>query len=49
MEELTYFESLTYIQSGISISKDGITMTEDKVNHLFLLEDDDAKILFRIN
>lgn len=49
MEELTYFEALTYIQSGISISKDGVTMTEDKINHLFLLKDDDATILFTIN
>ena len=36
MEELTYFEALNYVQSQMPISKDGVQMTEEKINDLFL-------------
>jgi hypothetical protein len=47
-ESLTYFEALTYIQSGIIISKDGQMMNELKINDLFFLEDDDTTFIFTI-
>lgn len=49
MEKLTYFEALTYIQSGISISKDGEDMNERKINDLFFDVDDEETIEFKIH
>lgn len=48
-ELLTYFEALTYIQSGIQISKDGQIMNELKINDLFFLQDDDKTFTFTIH
>jgi len=47
-EQLTYFEALTYVQSGIAISKDNQIMTERQINDLFILEDDDKTFYFTI-
>ncbi len=49
MEELTYFEALTYVQSGIVISVNGTIMTEERVNNIFFLKDDDETIRFKIH
>lgn len=51
MEDLTYFEALTYIQSGISIFKDGEEMTERKINDLFFdfMDNDNKTIEFKIS
>ncbi len=49
MEELTYFEALTYVQSGIVISLNGVTMTEDRINNVFFLKEDDDTIRFKIH
>lgn len=51
MEELTYFEALTYIQSNILISKDGEDMNERKINDLFFdyMDDENKTIEFKIS
>ena len=50
MEELTYFEALTYIQSGIILFRNGKEVTEKKVNDLFFnfLNDENKTIDFEI-
>jgi hypothetical protein len=49
MEELTYFEALNYVQSQMPISKDGVQMTEEKINDLFLFVNEDDTIEFKVN
>lgn len=49
MENLTYFEALTYIQGGIQISRKGHTLNEREVNELFFDMDDEETLEFKIH
>ena len=47
--KLTYFEALNYVQSQMPFSKDGVQMTEEKINDLFLFVNEDDTIEFKVN
>lgn len=50
MEALTYFEALTYIQSGISLFRNNEEINEIKINDIFFdyMDDENKTILFKV-